>query len=381
MALHESQQFLEAIKRSRQPLICIPEGAGPDGYATALGLARVLRRLEKNPAIVAADGPAPKNLRFLEDHHLISPALENLQKFTIELDASQTRVDELSYEIKNDRLFVYLSPKAGAWQEKDVKLSSSEYRYDLIITVGAEDLELLGSHFHENPDFFFKTPIINLDHSPANEHYGQINAVDLTAAACGEIAHDLVEAIEPELIDEQTATAFLTGLVAKTKSFKTSHVTPKTLMTASRLIARGGQRELIVDNLYRTRSVATLRLWGRTLARLKSKEDVKLVWSLLSRQDFMHAGGDEEDLSGVIDELIASSPQARIVALLYEDADGHICAIIRAEKPLDAVALTSPFRPAGTREEAHLCFTGKTIVQVEKDLIKHLAGQAKKLGL
>lgn len=386
MALHQSQQFLEALKRSSKPLICIPAGAGPDGYATALGLSRVLRRLEKNPTVVATDGLPNKNLHFLEGYHEISPSLENLQKFTIELDASQTRVDELSYEIKDDRLYVYLSPKQGAWQEDDVKLSSSDYRYDLIITVAAPDLELLGNHFHQNPDFFFKTPIINIDHSPANEHYGQINLVDLTACACGEVAYDLINAIEPELIDEHTATAFLTGMVAKTKSFKSKNVTPKTLMTASRLIARGADREMIVDNLYRTRSIATLRLWGRALARLKVKEEAKLVWSLLSKQDFMHAGGEEEDLADVIDELITSSPEAKIVALLYEDQDNNICAIIRAEKPLDAIALTSNFRPAGTREEAHLCFTksggaGKTIVQVEKELIKHLAEQSKKLHL
>ncbi|MBU1705575.1 DHH family phosphoesterase [Patescibacteria group bacterium] len=391
MALHQSQQFLEAVKRSQHPLICVPAQGGPDGYATALGLARVLRRLEKNPVIVATDGLPAKNLHFLEDHQHISPVLENLQKFTIELDASQTRVDELSYEIKDDRLYVYLSPKKGAWQEKDIKLSTSDYRYDLIITVAAQDLEILGRHFHENPDFFFTTPIINLDHNPANEHYGQINVVDLTASACGEVAHDLIAAIEPELIDAQVATAFLTGMVAKTKSFKSKNVTPKTLMTASRLIARGAERAIIVDNLYRTRSVATLRLWGRTLARLKVNEEAKLVWSLLSQQDFMHAGGEEDDLVDVIDELIASSPEAKIVALIYEDRDQNICAIIRAENPLDAVSLTSNFRPSGTREEARLCFTksgkagsgsaGKTIVQVEKELIKHLTEQGKKLGL
>ena len=83
MALHQSQQFLEAVKRSNQPLICVPAQSGPDGYATALGLARVLRRLEKNPTIVATDGQPNKNLHFLENHHEISPSLENLQKFTI----------------------------------------------------------------------------------------------------------------------------------------------------------------------------------------------------------------------------------------------------------------------------------------------------------
>lgn len=372
MALKESQQILETIKRSTKPLICIPSGGGPDAYATALGLSRILKKLQKEPTIVAADGKPPKNIQFLEDHHIVRGDLENLRKFVIQLDAKKTKVEELSYEIKDDQLHIYLSPKQGFWDANDVRTSTSGYRFDLIICIGAPDLESCKHLYQNNPDFFFRTPIINIDHTPENEHYGQINVVDITASACGEVCHDLFEEIEPGLMDEETATAFLTGMIAKTKSFKHPRVTPKTLQTASKLMARGAKRETIVHELYRTRSVSTLRLWGRALARLKADENASLVWTLLSKQDFMHAGAEEEDLPDVTDELIASSPNAKIVVLLYEDRLGNVCAIIRAERPLDAIALAAPFKPAGTREEVRLCFLNKSIMQVEKELIGHL---------
>jgi len=115
MALNQSQQVLEAIKRSSRPLLCVPTAGGADAYATALGLAKVLRKLDKKPLIVAADGKAPKNLEFLKGHEEIQPRLENMRQFVIELDASKTKVDELTYEMKNDKLYVYLSPKKGFW--------------------------------------------------------------------------------------------------------------------------------------------------------------------------------------------------------------------------------------------------------------------------
>ena len=377
MALKQSQQVLEAIKRSSRPLICVPSGGGPDAYASAVGLARVLKKLEKDPAIVAADGQAPKNLQFLAGADAIHTKLENLRQFIIELDATKTKVDALTYELKGDKLYVYLSPKSGFWDQKDVRTSSSGYRFDLIICIGSPDYESCAHLYSENPDFFFRTPVINIDHTPENEHYGQMNVVDLTASACGEVCHDLIEAIEPGLIDEEVATAFLTGMIAKTKSFKTHNVTPKTLQTASKLIARGAKREDIVQRLYRTRSVPTLRLWGRALARLKSDEEAKVVWTLLSKQDFLHAGAQEHDLPDVIDELIASIPHARVVVLLYENTEGNICVIVRGERPIDVIDLCKGWNAAGTREEVRLCVLKKNIVEVESELLTSIRKQLK----
>lgn len=301
-----------------------------------------------------------------------------MRQFVIELDASKTKVDELTYEMKGDKLFVYLSPKKGFWESKDVRTSSSGYKFDLIICIGSQDYESCAHLYSENPDFFFRTPVINIDHTPENEHYGQMNVVDMTACACGEVCHDLIEAIEPGLIDEEVATAFLTGMIAKTKSFRTKNVTPKTLQTASKLIGKGARRDEIVQRLYRTRSVETLRLWGRALARLKADEETKMVWTMLSQQDFMHAGGEEQNLPDVIDELIATSPEAKVVVLLYEMHDHNICAIVRAERPLDAIGLCRGYNAAGTREEVRLCMVNKTIVQVEKELIGSIKEQIKK---
>lgn len=377
MALKQSQQILEAIKRSNRPLICIPSGAGSDQYASAVGMAKVLKKLDKEVTIVAADGNGPKNIQFVLGSEKIENKLENLRRFVIELDASKTAVQELSYEVKDEKLFVYLLPKNGFWDPKDVRTSSSGYKFDLIICIGSPDFESCAQIYTENPDFFYRTPIINIDHTPDNEHYGQVNVVDLTASACGEVCHDLVESIESSLIDEEIATAFLTGMIAKTRSFKTKNVTPKTLQTASKLIAKGARREHIVENLYRTRSVQTLRLWGRALARLKADEDAKIVWTLLSQQDFMHAGAKEEDLHDVIDELIASSPHAKVVVLLYEDKERNVCAVVRAERPFDAIALTARFNAAGVREEVRLTFIKKSIVDVERELIEHIRKQLK----
>ncbi len=372
MALTHPQQIAETIKRSSNPLLIVPRGSGADGYATALGFASVMKKLGKRADIVAADGPTPASLQFLKNHETIASDLVNLRKLVIELDTSKTKARDVSHEEKDGHLRISITPDTGFWAMSDVRVLTSDYRYDLVVCIGASGLEACAHFYEQHPDFFFRTPIINIDHSPANEHFGQLNVVDLTAAACGEVCHDLVHAIDPELLDEEIATAFLTGMIAKTKSFKTSNVTPKTLQTASALIARGARRDEIVKRLYRTRSVSTLRLWGRALARLKSAPDAHLVWTMLSQQDFLHAGADESELPDVVDELITSSPHASVVLLLYEDRDRNVAAILRTERPHDAMRLAAPFRAAGTREEARMRFVGKSLLQVEQDVTPKL---------
>lgn len=375
MALTDTQQIQEMIKRSNRPLICVAKGSGPDGHASALGVAEAMSKLKKPVDIVSAEGPASKQLKFLKNHDLIRPTIEGLEKFTIKLRMDQTKVDELSYNVEGNELHIHLTPKSGIWADQDVKTDKSGYRYDLIISIGAPDLTAHDHIFHNHAEFFFTTPIINVDHSPANEHYGQLNLVDTTATAVSEVCNNLIHLIEPNLVDEEVATAFLTGMIAKTKSFKTPNVTPRTLKTASTLMGFGARRDEIVENLFRTRSVETLRLWGRALARLKSHEESRFVWTVLGRSDFMHAGANEDDLPDVVDELIASSPHAKVVVLLYEDRDGNVCAILRAEEPHDAMAIAAPFRPSGTRDEVRLCFMDQTIVDVEKNVVAKIKEQ------
>lgn len=372
MALNETQQIVETLKRSRKPLICVPSGAGADGYASAIGISAVLKKLGKTADIVAADGVTPKALHFLAGHADVKPAIEYLRRFVIELDATKAKVKELSYEMKDGKLLIHLTPTSGTWDPTDVKLTSSGYRYDLIICVGAPDLESCGELYRAHPDFFFSTPILNIDHTPENERYGQLNAVDLTAAACGEVCHDLFESIDPGLLDEASATAFLTGMISKTKSFKRTTVTPRTLQTAGKLVARGARREEAVQHLYRTRTVQTLRLWGRTLARLKHDASAPLVWALLTREDFIHAGAMEADLPDVIDELITSSPDAKVVAIIYERTDGTVHALVHAERPFDALFLAAPLKPTGNREDARVTFAETGVVAAEKSLIERL---------
>src|SRR3990167_3165337 len=284
MALTEAQQITEQIRKARQILIALPKDFSPDAIACALALYLILKKQDKLVDIVADSFSLPKNLKFLPKSEIITDKISSLQKFIIEVDLRQTEIDDLSYNLEGENLKIYLTPKSGALNQEKVNAKSSDYKYDLIITLDAPDLDSLGKIYYQFTEFFYNTTIINLDHHAENEHFGQINLTNLNAVATAEILYNLIDEIDKNLLDQEVATCLLTGLVAKTK----------TLKIASALLAAEADRDTIIKSLYRNRSLATLNLWGRVLARLKSDSNNRLIWSLLTEHDFVETQASQD---------------------------------------------------------------------------------------
>ncbi len=365
---------METALASKHLLITFRKEWNVDAVASALALAAFFEKRGKRVDVIADGFVAPKSIKFLPGVDRILPAFSHLQKFVISLNLSKSKIDELSYDIENGKLRIQVTAKdGGRYEGKDVTTSTTDFKYDCIISLDTPDYGALGSLFSSNTELFYNRPVLNIDHDAANEQYGNFNAVDITATSSAECVYALLKATGEHFLNENVATCLLAGIIFKTRSFKTASVTPKTLDIASALVAAGARRDEIVQSLYRTRSISTLKLWGRTLARLKFDPTLKMAWSLLVRQDFIHAGASEEHLADVIDELIMNSPEAEIVGLLYEqeaeNAPGKvagICALVSTEKHADALGLMAGLKPDGTRKTARVCFPNTSIIEAEK---------------
>lgn len=340
-----------------------------DAVASTLGLLRILEAKGKT-AEAAIDGfVPPETLAFLPNMSVIRPALQKLQNFVVSLDVSKTKVDELSYAIRGGMLEISLTPREGNWQPRDFAAKSMPYRFDLVIVADAADTASLGALYENHTDFFSHVPTIAVSHDSAHERFGTVNLVDTTAAATTEVLYHALPQLLGGSCDPELATCLLTGVIAKTKSFKTANITPRTLQVSSELIAAGARREEIVRHLFRTRSIATMRLWGRALARLKFESACGLAWSLITRQDFALAGAGEQVLHDVLEELVAYSPEARVSVLLYEQATGGICGVIRTDGRRSAAELSRLFGGAGGAETAQFCLLNKSLMEAEQTAI------------
>lgn len=364
-------QIYELLKQSSAVLIALPSTPSTDAIASGLALLSVMEKLGKRGRVVSSGFQLPQNHTFLPKSQEIFDDLSAVRQFIISVDVSKTSVEELSYAIEGDTLQIHLSPKDGFFKPEDVKTSAGDYAFDCIIVLDAQDLEQLGRIYERNADFFYHTPIVNIDHSPANDQFGQVNAVTVTATSTSEIVFELIKDWGEHILDEFIATNLLTGMISKTRSFKSGSVTPRSLAIASHLISQGARREEIVRHLYQSKKLSTLKLWGRALSKLEADFEHKVVWSILTPADFEETKATHDDLPDVIDELIINTPDAKHVFLLYHSTNGVECVVSTAPY-VHAQQVFADFTPTGTDTFARFTIHQQAIEQVRDEVLKRL---------
>lgn len=374
MTLTDYEQLQKLFQESHYILITFPNQDNGEAVSTGLALKSFLEKQSKQVDVVSDNFVVPKNLHFLSGSDHIKSALTHLQKFIIKVDISQAKVDSISYDIKDGQLSINITPRQGTINKDNLRTAQSGFKYDLIITLAAPDLSALGNTFLNNTDLFYRTPVVNIDTHPGNEHYGQINMVEMTASGCGEIVCKFLKQTPANSITPEIATSLLASLIIATKSFKTSNVNPTTLNYASELMTKGGDREKIIRSLYHTRSLSALKLWGTALSSLKHEHSLKMAYLTISRDQFAQAGAEENDIKDLAEELISTAPEAELIMVLFESKENTniIKGTLIAEKNHDTKTLLAPLNPHGDKQKASFEIKGKSLAYAEQEVLELL---------
>jgi nanoRNase/pAp phosphatase (c-di-AMP/oligoRNAs hydrolase) len=321
MELTTEQQIFDQLQKANRVLIALPESLTADSLASALALKLFLAKLDKEADVISS-GPVPKSLHFLPGFPSVNSDLSNGKSLVVVLNTATKKLEELSYQATEDKVSIFLKSKGEIFTPEDISFGADKAPVDVVVILGAKSLEDLGKLFEKHTDLFFETPKINIDNKAGNEYFGSINFVDVTASSVAEILATLFEKYEKQLVDEDMATCLLTGIITQTNSFQHVQTTPKAFVKASELISLGGRQQEIVKNIYKTKSLPLLKLWGRALARMKIDEELGVVHSLLNASDFEKAGGNGENLLPVLKEFLDNISSYKIVGLLCELEDG-----------------------------------------------------------
>jgi len=377
MAIAEGKNIKDLINKSSNILIVCEQNYSVDGVSSALALYDVLKKQGKDVTVVSDTAKTPDNLSFLSGITDMISELKGLQQTIISLDTSKKKVSDFSYDVQDGKLKIFLTPEYGSIEAKDMDVSSTGYKYDLIITTDVDDLPSVGSIFEKNTEFFYNTPIINFGHTTENEHFGQVNLVDIAKTSVAEILFDVLEQEFKNSVDHDIATALLTGLISKTKGFKSQNVTPRSLQVASTLIENGANRELIIQKLYQTKSIETLKLWGTTLSRLKKEPQHNIAWSYIGFDDFESLNATPESLREIIEELIINAPEAKIVSIFYEYPRGKNKALLYSAKEYDSLQLAKTLSPFGNKMFAQFELHKSDLLDGAKEAISAVKEQIK----
>lgn len=376
MARETNLQIKELVEKSKKILLTTSKQTTGDGLASSLAMFLFLKKINKNCEIIIDDFNLPAQYAFLPQTEEIRREAAKLKKFVISLNIAQTGIEELSYDVDGQNLKIYISPKQGVFTPEDLKFIASEFAYDLIIVLGTPDLESLGKLYDHHRDLFYQLPVINIDHQPTNEQYGHLNLTDMTAASTSEIVYSLIAGWPEKMLDEKIATCLLAGLISATRGFRTTNVTPRTLAVAGDLIRLGANRQNIINQLYQTKTINTLKLWGRLLSRLQYDPQIKLVSSKLNPFDFTESNATAKDLNGVVEELIANNPLAELIVIFYQTEAGQTQVLAKSLGSANLLSLLKPLTPQGTAQQA-TCSLKQNLEETEKEVLDLIARQLK----
>ena len=188
---------------------------------------------------------------------------------------------------------------------------------------------------------------LNIDHHASNDHFADVNLVDVTSAATAELVARVIDALGVAWTTDM-ATAALVGIMTDTGSFQFPSTDARALDRAARLREAGADLQAITYNIFRNKRFEALRLWGLAFARMRRELDGTLVWTQIGPADFREAQARDEDITGLV-EQVARSHGMR-VALLFNEQDGVVkvsCRTSAWAPAVDAAALMSRWGGGG----------------------------------
>ncbi len=247
-ALNPKQQIVQHLKGANNVLVTVSNNPSVDQLAAAIGTTLVLNKLKKHATAVFS-GQTPSTIEFLQPDKTFEKTTDSLRDFIIALDKS--KADKLRYKVEDKFVKIFITPYRTTLNEKDLEFSQGDYNVDVVLALGVKKRDDLDQAIANHGGILHDAVVISINHLPGAD-LGAINLVESDTSSLSEIMVNLCELLKEgttPLLDQQIATAFLTGIVAETNRFSNEKTAPPTMSTAAKLMNAGANQQLIAKKL------------------------------------------------------------------------------------------------------------------------------------
>jgi len=241
------QQVVERVKQANKILVTVSTNPSVDQLAACVGLTLLLNRMNKHATAVFS-GKIPSTLEFLKPEKTIETNTDSLRDFIISLD--KAKADKLRYKVEDQVVRIFITPYRTSLSEKDLVFGQGDFNVEAVMALGVADRSQIDAAITAHGRILHDATVISINAGLGNPpNLGQINWKDPGASSLSEMLVSISEAFGTGLIDNQIATAFLTGIVAETGRFRNTKTTPKVMTMAAQLMAAGANQQLIAKEL------------------------------------------------------------------------------------------------------------------------------------
>lgn len=239
------KQLVDRIHQAQNILVTVSNNPSVDQLAAAIGLTLALNKLDKHATAVFS-GQVPNTLEFLKPQETLEKNTDSLRDFIIALD--KAKADKLRYKVEDEVVRIFITPFRTSLSEKDLNFSQGDFNVDVVVCLGVKEQNDLDQAITAHGRILHDATIASLSNTEQGS-LGSINWVDTGVSSLSEMAVSLLEGLDKKVIDNQIATALLTGIVASTDRFSNSKTSPRTMSASSTLMAAGADQQLIATKL------------------------------------------------------------------------------------------------------------------------------------
>jgi phosphoesterase RecJ-like protein len=189
--------------------------------------------------------------------------------------------------------------------------------------------------------------LIVIDHHATHEDFGDVSLVDPSAAATGELVHDLLVELGWE-VTPVIAQCLLTALVTDTGRFLYSSTSPRTLRLAADLVEAGAVPAEIGRHVYEEAPFGYLKAAGVALSRAHLDRERMVVSTTITESELEEFGIDWGDVDNLID-ILRLAEEADVAVLAKVHGDGRVKVSLRSRRDTDVGALAADMGGGGHR--------------------------------
>ncbi len=242
------QQIVQNVKDVTNILVTVSKDPSVDELSAALGLTIFLNALGKHATAVFS-GKVPPAITFLEPDKTFEGTADSLRDFIIALD--KEKADHLRYKVVDDAVKIFITPYRTTISEQDLEFSQGDYNVELVLALNVENSDHLDEALEAHGRIFHDATIVTITSGDIKSTLGVADWHDSTASGVSEMLVELIDGLKTPkaTLDDQMATALLTGIVATTERFSNELTSSKTMNAAAELMAAGANQQLIAVQL------------------------------------------------------------------------------------------------------------------------------------
>jgi phosphoesterase RecJ-like protein len=186
---------------------------------------------------------------------------------------------------------------------------------------------------------------INIDHHGGNRMYGTLNWFDESAAACGEMVFDVIQALGVQLTPE-IATHIYLAILTDTGSFHHSNITPRTFDICRQTVEAGVNPATMARRIFDSNSFGKLKLIGALLDSMELVDNGRLA--VLYMDDAMLAACNctHNDTEGLIN-LPLTAREIQAVVFFKVATDGSVRVSMRSKYDVDVRMVATGYGGGG----------------------------------